>query len=347
MCLNSGETRLTKPRIGVVGGSGYIGSTIADHLSSACEVKIIDKLPVPSSLKTKVDYEQCNIIEYGQVCKALSGLDLVIHTAIIQIPLINEKKRLGYEVNMLGTQNVCKCVDETPSIKGMLLSGTWHVFGERELVGKLDESFGFRPDKVEGRARLYALCKIAQEVIMRYYDEMSEKVYGVIRMGTVIGAGMPEKTAANIFISKGLAGQSITPFKHSMYRPMLYVDILDVCEAFHKYANKILQGGFDKQENSLAHIVNLYWPEPITILEMGQAVADCISRLTDGKIRPRVEIVDAGQPVQFDRSEKEKMKVNVNKAHRFLGMNKMRDPRKGLEELIKTAISGIHTQTSG
>lgn len=60
---------------------------------------------------------------------------------------------------------------------------------------------------------------------------MSDKIYGIIRMGTVLGVGMPERPATNIFITRGLRGEPITPYKHSMYRPMLYVDIEDVCKA--------------------------------------------------------------------------------------------------------------------
>ena len=67
------------------------------------------------------------------------------------------------------------------------MCGTWHTIGERDLRGTVDEEFGFRPDKVEKRARLYALSKIAQESIVRYFDEMSEKVFGIIRLGTALG----------------------------------------------------------------------------------------------------------------------------------------------------------------
>jgi len=79
-----------------------------------------------------------------------------------------------------------------------------HTIGERELRGVIDEEFGFRPDKVEDRARLYALSKIAQESVVRFYDEVSEKIFGIVRMGTVLGMLMPEKTAANLFIENGL-----------------------------------------------------------------------------------------------------------------------------------------------
>ena len=133
----------------------------------------------------------------------------IIHASIVQIPLITEQKRRGFEVNFLGTQNVCRIVDEIPRIKCLILSGSWHTIGERGLKGIIDEEFGFRPDKVEDRARLYALSKMAQGSIVRFYDEMSEKIFGVIRMGTVLGEGMPEKTAANIFVENVLKGKAV------------------------------------------------------------------------------------------------------------------------------------------
>ena len=163
-----------------------------------------------------------------------------------------------------------------------------------------DEEFGFRPDKVENRARLYALSKMAQEATVRFYDEMSDKIFGVIRMGTVLGVGMPEKTAANIFIERGLKGQSITPYKSSMYRLMLYVDIDDICQSFDLYLEKIFNGKIGKSENSLSHIVNVYYPEQITILELAQITKTKIEQLSDGKINPPIEIVQESksQPVQ-------------------------------------------------
>ncbi len=112
---------------------------------------------MPKSLEGKIEYQHCDIQKYSDVERGLEIVELVIHTAIVQIPLINEVKKLGYEVNILGTQNVCRAVSQTSSVRGMILAGSWHVVGEEELRGVIDEEFGFRPDKVEERARLYTL----------------------------------------------------------------------------------------------------------------------------------------------------------------------------------------------
>jgi UDP-glucose 4-epimerase len=329
---------MEKMKIGIVGGSGYIGSTLAKKLSLKHDVKIVD-LNRPRVSIDNTEYCKCNIIDYGAVKNALVDVDVVIHTAIIQIPLINEKKKLGYDVNFIGTQNICKAVEEISSIKGMILAGTWHVFGERDLIGVIDESFGFRPDKVEERARLYAFSKIAQEIVVRYYSEMSEKIYGVIRLGTVLGEGMPEKTAANIFISRGLKGESITPYKHSMYRPMLYVDLDDVSNLFDIYVDKILKEEIESNGVSLDNIVNIYWPEPLTIYDLASLIRNGIIENTDDGIIPEIEIVDLGTPMLFDEDDKNKLKVDQTRINRFLEDVDLTDPKITITKLIKNRIN--------
>ena len=330
------ETRdMSKYVIGILGGSGFVGFSLAKHFSSTFNVKILDvRAPKDKSFA----FEFCDVRNYEQVKETLADVDLVIHTVIIQIPLINENKRLAYEVNFVGTHNVCKAVDELTNVKGMILTSSWHTIGERGLEGVIDEEFGYRPDKVEDRARLYVLSKIAQETMVRYYDEMSNKIYGIIRMGTVLGEGMPEKTAANIFIENGLKGKPLTPFKHSMYRPMFYVDVNDVCYAFEAYARKIFEGKV-KKGNSLDHVINVYYPEPITILELAEIVRNSIAKLTNGNVVPRIEIVDQGLKSSFQENDKLKFRADISKSFKILGTDKLTHPRETIEKIIRSRLT--------
>lgn len=323
-----------KQKVAIVGGAGFVGFSLAKYLSSIFNVKILD-IKEPTDLPNEVMFNLCDIRKYSNVERALSDVDLVINTAIVQIPLINEKKRLAYEVNFLGTVNVCRAVEENPRVKGMLLSGTWHTVGERELSGVIDEEFGFRPDKVEDRARLYALSKMGQEAIIRFYGEMSEKTFGIIRMGTVLGDGMPDKTAANVFITRGLRGETITPYKHSMYRPMLYVDVSDVCKIYEKFAEKILKGRVEKNGNSLSNIVNVYYPKPVTILELAKIVQYSIMKHTNGKVTPKIETVDQNKPMLFKENDKDKLKVDITKAREMFELEDFISPSESIMRIVK------------
>ena len=336
-----GDGSMQRYKIAIVGGSGFVGSHLTKYLSKDFDVKVLD-IKKPKKFSFDYIFEYCDVRDYKKVKRALADVDLVIHTAIIQIPLINQNKRLAYEVNFLGTHNICKAVDELTKVRGMILAGTWHIIGERKLIGVINEEFGFRPDKVEDRARLYALSKVAQETIVRFYDEMSDRIYGIIRMGTVLGEGMPEKTAANIFITKGLRGEPITPYKHSMYRPMLYVDIEDVCKAYEAFAKKVLNGELKENgKNSLSRIVNVYYPEPITILELAKIVRDAIVKYTHGKINPQIEITDQGKPQLFTKEDKDRIKVDITRVRKLLGLKKLTNPVESIEKIVKNRLYSV------
>ncbi|MDG2302616.1 MAG: hypothetical protein P8L87_03885, partial [Gammaproteobacteria bacterium] len=85
--------------------------------------------------------------------------------------------------------------------------------------GTLSEDIGYRPDMVEDRARLYALSKTIQECLVRFYDEKTDdKIFGALKIGTVLGEGMPKGTAANLFIEKAISGEKLTPYKSTKDR---------------------------------------------------------------------------------------------------------------------------------
>ena len=331
-----------KPVVAIIGGSGFIGYSIASHMASTgrYEVRIADIRP-PREIARHISYVECDIREPGDVEEAIKGADVVVNTAIIQIPAINEQKELAYEVNILGTINLCEAVHHEPSVKGLILAGTWHVFGDVGLKGLVDEGFGFRPDKVEPQARLYALHKVGQEVIVRIFDEMSDKIFGVIRQGTTIGEGMPRKTAANIFIEQALSGGPITPFRHSLHRPMLFTYIGDVCRAYEMYVRKILSGDIPKVGNSLERVVNVCYPEPITVLELAHMVKDIVEELTGGEIRPEIKVVNKNLPELFSPEDKDRIRVDVEKAMKLLELGSLTSPRKALEEVIAGRVKAL------
>lgn len=312
--------------------------SLAEHLSQNFDITILDVNP-PKRELINTQFRFCDVTNYADLSNHLDNVDLVIHTAIVQIPTINEQKQLAYDVNILGTHNVCKIVNESPRIQGMILAGSWHIFGEQALNGKITEYAGLRPDMVAERARLYAISKICQESITRIYSEMSSKFYGIVRQGTVLGRGMPEKTAANIFIENALSGKPITPFKHTMYRPMFYVDISDVCRMFTKLCNLVLIDKKIPHGSSQNGIYNLFSSDTITIKDLAHIIQSSIIDLSEGKIRPEIQIVDHELPSEFTESDIHDFELDVSKSVSLLGINNLVSPDESIKKLIKNRLS--------
>jgi UDP-glucose 4-epimerase len=324
--------------VGIVGGSGFVGQHLAQSLSSTCDVKVLDVRQPPSIGKTGDQFCPCDVRRFGDVEQGLADVDLVIHAAIVQIPRINEQPKLGYEVNIVGTQNVCQAVVSNERIKGLILAGSWHTIGERELSGTIDEDFGFRPNKVEERARLYAYSKIAQECTVNFYAAMSEKSFAVLRTGTVLGEGMPNGTAASKFIESGLKDEPITPYSHTMFRPMLFVDIRDACSAYEKLVAEILGGRLKKGAEREANTINLYYPRPVTVIELAEIVRRAISKYNPRGQKPKLKIIKTGEKPLFNKDDKSRIRVDTTKA-KLLGMRRLRSPKDSIENIVQNKIS--------
>lgn len=321
-------------------GCGFVGSHLAKHLGSRFDVATFDiGEQHPLLRKEGIMHKICDVRDFNRLKKNVGKPSVIVHTAIVQIPFINKKPRLGLEVNFLGTQNVCRIVDTDPEIRGLILTGSWHVFGERGLAGRIDEGFGYNPDKVEARAKLYALSKILQEVLIRLYDEQSEdKIYSIIRLGTVLGDGMPEDTAASIFLTNALAGRAVTPFRHSMHRPMFYVGVRDVCRGIERLVERIIDGSMKQDEAFDGHIINLVYPIPITILELAELVRKCVKRSSGGKVVPDIKVIDRGLPIMYRPEDKNLVRIDVSRAKSVLGMKRLMSPQSVIEDLVKKRI---------
>jgi UDP-glucose 4-epimerase len=319
----------------VFGGSGFIGSSLAAHLSSrGYRVRMADINP-PKRFLENVDFRRCDVRDGLDVFACLADASVAINAAIIQIPRINEEPVLGYQVNVVGAQNICEAVARLDGVVGLVQAGTWHTIGETGLEGVVDEEFGYRPDKVEERAKIYALSKVCQESVVRLYSHMYPgKSYVVSRTGTVLGPGMPELTAASIFIRNALSGKPLTPYKHSMYRPMLFVDVEDVCKAYEVVVGKVLEGGLRGVNN----VFNIVYPEPVTVIELAEYVKQIVYEETSGKINPSIEVVDKGLPAAFTPEDKHRFQVKIEKARGVLGLVSLKSPLESLRTLIQQAV---------
>jgi UDP-glucose 4-epimerase len=319
-------------------GSGFVGSSLARFLNNTFSVKTFDVLPQSSVLSnSNIPHDLIDITNFD-LLKKIGKPKIVIHSAIIQIPQINEDKNLGYNVNVKGTQNICELVATNTSIKGMILISSWHTYGEQQLKGVLKENIGYRPDMVEDRARLYALSKTIQECLVRFYDEKTpDKIFGALKIGTVLGEGMPKGTAANLFIEKAIAGEKLTPYKHSMNRPMLYVSITDICKAITNFANLIIEQK-KSSNNSIDHVMNIAYPHPISVLDLANIISNAVNHHTDGKIKPEISIVDQGLEEIGNSTDKDNVTLDVSKIQQILKLEKLMTPNEQIDLLIKKKL---------
>lgn len=164
----------------VTGGSGFIGSHVADTLESeGYRVILFDS--VPSKYKSKSQQEFIgDILIPGEVDKAVENCDTVFHFAAqADIGLSSKMPANTINANIIGTQNVLEAVRKQ-KIKRFMFASTIYVYSE---LGSF-----------------YRVSKQACEKIIEEYQREFELNYTILRFGSLYG---PRANKFN-FISNSL-----------------------------------------------------------------------------------------------------------------------------------------------
>lgn len=151
----------------VVGGSGFMGSHLADELTrTGHEVHIFDSTPSPW-LGEKQHFIQGNILDRDQLQKIMPGFEIVYHFAgIADIGEAALDPRRTLEINVMGTTNLLEaCVAH--GVKRFMFASTVYVYSDK--------------------GSFYRVSKQAAEAVLESFSEKYGLDYTILRYGSLYG----------------------------------------------------------------------------------------------------------------------------------------------------------------
>ena len=295
-------------KIGVTGGSGFIGSHVVDHLVGAGhEVVVIDHRVKPH--RGDVQFEDVDVLNLSSVIPATRGCDYVFHLAAVS----NVNQAYKYpvytmELNITGTANVLEAA-RINGIKRVFFASTVWVYTGTRNEGLLTED---APFYIPDAGHIYTTSKLASEMTIHNYWQLYQQPFTILRYGIPYGPRTREQLVIPIFIRKALQGEPITiQGDGRQYRNYVYID--DLAQA-HLLALK------DQAENQ---VYNLEGPRKITIKD----IAETINKLLGGDVR--IEYVPA-RPGDYAGKE-----VSAEKAYRELGWKPEIEFEEGMKRTIE------------
>lgn len=330
-------------KILITGAGGYIGSVAADlFLSKGFEVIALDKfltgfkkpLEILSekygSSKIKIydlDLTKDNLDEVFSAEK----IDIVIHYAAF-CSVDNSMKDPGsyFRNNVTGTINLLNSMNKT-SIKKLIFSSTCAVYGQSKYL-PIDENHPLNP------VNPYGLSKKISEDIIRWYAELKEFKFVVLRYFNVCGASenghfgdskkpSPHLVQNTVRSALGIEKLSLsfakvnTPDKSPIRD---YIDVNDLNDAHLKAAQYLLDGG-DSQ------VINLGTGKGYSVIEIINQVKEVTGKkvkYVEGKLR---------------RGDPEKLIASISKAKKILGWH----PKKTLSDSINSLIAWYSKHPDG
>jgi UDP-glucose 4-epimerase len=176
----------------ITGGSGLIGSHIADQLvaEDVQEIVVLDNFTrgrrenLDFALSSgKVTIIEGDIRDAGLVRRAMEGIDVVFHEAAIRITQCAEDPRLAHEVLATGTFNLLEAA-VSANVKRVVSASSASVYGQAEKFPTNEKHHGY------GNRTIYGATKMYSEGLLRSFHEMYGLNYVALRYFNVYGPRM-------------------------------------------------------------------------------------------------------------------------------------------------------------
>ena len=237
-------------KIGITGGSGFIGTHVANALKSKYEVVIFDRHKPNIE---GIEFIKGNIID-DSIQKAFEDCDVVIHlAAAVGVKITEEDPILTLNTNILGTKNVLEAC-KSNNVKKIILASSSEVYGE-PLKTPIEESDPAIP------ITTYGISKIAAEEYVKAYAVSFGLKYTILRFFNVYGPGQSKDFVIPEFVSNTSKNNPIL-IHGSGSQIRSFCHISDI--------SKGVSLSIEKGDNEIINIGNA--SEPITISELAKKI---------------------------------------------------------------------------
>jgi UDP-glucose 4-epimerase len=199
----------------VFGGSGFLGSHVADGLTArGYEVTIFDLKPSPYLLPAQIMVVG-DIMDEEAVCQAIRGQDIVYNFAgIADLDDATTKPLLTVQLNVQGNLNIMEGCLRTP-VKRFVYASTIYVYSQKG---------GF-----------YRCSKQAAEIYIEEFQRRYGLNFTILRYGTLYGPRADERNSIYRYLRQALeerrivcqgCGDELREYIHVTDAARLTVDIL-------------------------------------------------------------------------------------------------------------------------
>jgi len=291
--------------IGVIGGSGFIGSHVVDKLiEHGHEITVFD---IMKPHRNDVRHIYIDITDLSKACVALTGSYDAVYmlAAMADVNDVHKNPVEAGEVNIMAVANLLEAARRSGIGRVILASTVW-VY-EMAQVERVNEDTPLIPSKVK---HVYTASKLAAELYCHSYQKLYGQNFTILRYGIPYGPRARGGTVIALFVTRALNNEPLIIFGDgSQYRNFIYVE--DLAEG-NVAALK---------ETAINETYNLEGIQAITIKEVAETVRKLVG---DVPIEYKEE-----RPGDYEGKI-----ASAEKAKRELGW----EPKVDLEEGIRRYI---------
>lgn len=252
----------------VTGGSGFIGSNLADHLAEKHDITIIDNFATGRAANVadlrkhkNVTFIEGSITDLDLMQEITRGMDGIFHQAAIpSVPRSVKDPLTTNEANVTGTLVVLQAAKEN-GVRKVVTASSSSVYGDTPTLPKEE---GMSPNPLSP----YAVSKLADE----YYGKVFHELYGIqtvfLRYFNVFGPRQdPASEYAAVipkFITRLLDGRP----------PIIYGDGGQTRD--FTFIKDVIQANVKAMESDATGIYNIACGKRISLNELAEILMEII-----------------------------------------------------------------------
>lgn len=248
-------------RVGVIGGSGFIGSHLVDQLlDQGHEVTVFD---IMRPHRDEVRHIWVDMLDFHRLVISLAGEHDAIYL-LAAMANVDHIYKNPIETSLVNIQGVSNVIEAMRRYGGrLILASTVWVYnlaapGEGELT---EDS----PLLVQNVNHTYTASKVAAELLVHSSQKLYDLEFSILRYGIPYGPRGREGTVLTNFISRALRGEPLViQGDGSQERNFIFVEDLASGNAAAL------------KPEARNQIFNLDGPRPVTIKELAETVAEVI-----------------------------------------------------------------------
>ncbi len=316
----------------ITGGSGFIGSHLADRLLSlGHEVLVLDDLSTGSidnitHLKSQPGFSYVidTVTNEQLLAEMIDRSDVVFHlAAAVGVKLIVEQPVHTIETNVHGTEVVLKHANKKKKL--VFIASTSEVYGK-----STDVPFREDADLVLGATAkhrwAYACSKMIDEFLALAYWKERKLPVVIVRLFNTVG---PRQTGQYgmvlpTFVRQALAGHPITVFGDgTQSRSFTYVgDVVDALVALAA------------EPKAIGGVFNIGNPDEVSIREL----ADRVKAATGSD--SQIQYIPYDQAYEEGFEDMPRRVPDIGKLAKLIGY----EPKVGLDEIIQRVVQHFREQ---
>jgi len=229
---NAAAVHHTPPTVLVVGGAGYIGSTLVRRLlDKGYNVRILDNLlygdgaisDILNDRRVDLRVGDCRNIQ--NVIAAVNGVESIVDlAAIVGDPACELDHQTALEINYAATRMLIE-VAKGDGVRRFVFASSCSVYGATETV--VDETSSTAPLSVYARTKIDSEDALIQATDQKFHPT-------ILRLATVFGKSYRPRfdLVVNLLTAKAHTESVITIYNGEQWRPFIHVD--DVAQAILK-----------------------------------------------------------------------------------------------------------------